>query len=302
MKNQQFLGTLIAILGGVCWGLSGACGQFLFQNYDVSSSWLVPVRLFTAGLVLTVFFVIKDGKKTFKVWESPRSAARLVAYGLVGLMLCQYSYFLLIEISNAGTATVLQYVAPVMIMSYVCVSERKRPRAYELAALVLALAGVFLLATHGKPATLAVSWKVVALGLLSALTVAIYTLLPRKLMEKYPAPMLLGWAMIIGGVALGIIMRSWRFSVSLDAAGWLAVGVIILLGSVFGFALYMVAVKLVGATRASLYASVEPITAELLAVLWLGTPVYAADIAAFIMIIATVVIITIGGRKSEVSG
>ena len=43
------LGVALTLIGGICWGFSGACGQFLFDNKSVTSNWLVPIRLLTAG-------------------------------------------------------------------------------------------------------------------------------------------------------------------------------------------------------------------------------------------------------------
>lgn len=34
---------LLTLAGGVLWGFSGACGQFLFTQKGVVSTWLVPV-------------------------------------------------------------------------------------------------------------------------------------------------------------------------------------------------------------------------------------------------------------------
>lgn len=295
--NIKVKGTLMALIGGAFWGCSGACGQFLFDNYSVTAGWLVPIRLFVGGLVLMIVYMIKSPKQTLSIWKAPRNIVPLLVYGLLGIMLCQYTYFLTIQWSNAGTATVLQYLSPVMIMAVVCIAERKRPNARELTALVLAVAGVFLIATHGNFSSLAVSGKAVAAGIISAATVVIYNLAPRRLLNEYPAPMLLAWAMLIGGIVLALVFKPWTVQARLDIAGWAAVAAIIFLGSIAGFTLYMLAVKNIGPTKASIFASVEPVTAEVLAVVWLGSPVYAIDIVAFVMIVSTVFILALDGEK-----
>ena len=50
-KKEVISGTILTITGGILWGISGVCGQFLFQNKEVTASWLVPIRLVTAGLL-----------------------------------------------------------------------------------------------------------------------------------------------------------------------------------------------------------------------------------------------------------
>ncbi len=300
MGDKKVTGTLLALVGGAFWGCSGACGQFLFANYNVTASWLVPIRLIVGGLILLIVYMLKSPKQTLSIWQEPRNIAPLLVYGLLGIMLCQYAYFLTIQWSNAGTATVLQYIAPVLIMAVVCIGDRKRPRVFELAALVLAVAGVFLIATHGDFTSLAISPKVLIMGLISAATVVVYNIVPRRLLREYPAPMLLGWAMFMGGIVLSLVFRPWTVKAELDFAAWVAVAAIILLGSVAGFTMYMLSVKYIGADKASIFAAIEPVTAELLAVLWLGSPVYAADIAAFVMIVSTVFILALCDKKKEI--
>ena len=59
-------GALLTMFGGMCWGVSGCVGQYLFTRQGMDSTWLVPIRLFLAGLILCGFFFIKD-RKTAKL-------------------------------------------------------------------------------------------------------------------------------------------------------------------------------------------------------------------------------------------
>ena len=49
-KNRQALGIIMTLTGAVFWGLCVSCGQFLFQYKEVTSDWLVPIRLTGAGV------------------------------------------------------------------------------------------------------------------------------------------------------------------------------------------------------------------------------------------------------------
>ena len=39
----------MALVGGTCWGFSGCCGQYLFEQKGIEAPWLVAVRLFFCG-------------------------------------------------------------------------------------------------------------------------------------------------------------------------------------------------------------------------------------------------------------
>lgn len=58
-------GCILTLFGGSLWGLSGTCGQYLFQVKGLTSDWLVPIRLLTAGLLLLFICYLKEGKQIF---------------------------------------------------------------------------------------------------------------------------------------------------------------------------------------------------------------------------------------------
>lgn len=43
-------GVLLTLIGGTCWGFSGASGQFLFTHYQANPMWLTSMRMCFAGL------------------------------------------------------------------------------------------------------------------------------------------------------------------------------------------------------------------------------------------------------------
>lgn len=300
-KKKNIMGILITILGGIFWGLSGACGQYLFQNKEVCAKWLVPLRLLIAGGVMLSYFIIKDRKTTMKVWKSRQNAIDIIIYGIAGIMLCQYTYFTTIELSNAGTATVLQYVAPVMIIIIVCIMEKKFPKTNEVIAIICALCGVFLLATHGKIDQLVISKETLFMGLTSALTVVIYNLQPKRLMTQFSTPLLLAWAMLIGGSVLTLVFRPWTYKPIIDINSIITLTVIILLGTICGFSFYMQGVKLIGPTKASIYASVEPVVATILSTIWLKNRLQFIDVIGFVLIVSTIFILSYanGQKRNE---
>lgn len=285
------IGIFITLIGGFLWGFSGACGQFLFEQKGMTSNWLVPVRLITAGFIMLFYYVIKEKKRVFRIWKKRRDAVDVIVYGIAGLMLCQFTYFKTIELSNAGTATVIQYIAPAIVLVLVCIMEKRRPAPAELLALILAILGIFFIATHGNIHHMALSPQALAVGLFSAVTVVIYNLQPRRLMAYYPTPYLLAWGMVIGGIVLALLFRPWNYTYHPDMAFLLALGAIIILGTMVAFSLYMQGMKMIGPERASLYACVEPIASTLLTVFWLKAPFTVMDFAGFVCIIATILIL-----------
>lgn len=288
---NEMIGILITIIGGICWGLSGTCGQFLFEQKGVTTKWLVPVRLVTAGMIMLTYFIIRERKEAFRIWKKKYDAIDVIIYGIAGLMACQFTYFYTIELSNAGTATVIQYIAPAIIMVLVCFMERRIPKALEVLSLILAVLGIFLIATRGNIHQLAISKEALIVGLISALTVVVYNLQPKRMLTRYSAPYILSWGLIIGGLVLSFIFKPWEYTVRFDFGVIAALVGVIGLGSIGGFSLYMHGVKLIGPGRASLYSCVEPIAATLLSAVWLKVPFVTIDLVGFACIIAAIMLL-----------
>ena len=292
-KKETIIGTFLTIAGGILWGISGVCGQFLFQSKDVTASWLVPLRLVTAGFLLLCYYLIRDKGKAFDIWKTKRNRIDIIIYGLAGMMLCQYSYFQTIEWSNAGTATVIQYLGPALIVVWVCLQTKRLPERKEVLGVILAVTGIFLIATHGNPTTLALSQKALIMGLISAVSVVIYTVKPARMQAEFDTPLVLAWGMLIGGIALTIAFRPWNNKVIFDGETFTALAFIILFGTMAGFSMYMTGVKMIGSVKASLYSCVEPVASMVLTAVWMKVSFTTPDLIGTAFVIATIIILAI---------
>ena len=294
-KHHTLRGVLCTTLGGVCWGFSGTCGQYLFSHYHISSLWLTCLRLLVGGLLLTPLALPRHRDSIRGILRSRRDTLQLILYGLFGLLLCQYAYMTAISWSNAATTTVLQNLGLVFIMLYTCLRSRRRPRRREALALVLALGGIYLLATGGDPRHMALSPQGLFWGLAAAVSVMLYSLLPRQLLSRWDRGAVTGLGMLTGGIVINLAARSWTFSVALPPQGWLAVAAVVVLGTALAFSLIMQGVADVGPVRSSMLAATEPVSATVFSALWLGTSFSITDLIGFAAIIVTIFLLA----KSE---
>ena len=299
-KSKMVTGTIVTIAGGILWGVSGVCGQYMFQNKGVTAPWLVSVRLVVAGLLMLCYYFLTDREQILAIWKSKRDRRDVIIYGLLGMLPCQYAYFQTIEWSNAGTATVIQYLGPALIVIWVCFRTKRMPTLQEITGVILAVIGVFLIATHGNPTSLALSGRALLMGLASAVSVAIYTLEPARLQKKYDTPLILAWGMTIGGVALTLISRPWTAKgIQADTEMFAALAFVIVFGTMAGFSLYMTGVKLIGSVKASLYACMEPVSSMILTVLWMKVNFTTPDLIGTLLVIATIIILAIPTKKKR---
>ena len=279
-------------MSGISWGFSGACAQYLFSMYGLNPVWVSSVRMLCAGIVLSCVALVGFRGAFLALWKNPRTIVRMVLFSICGLAFCQITYLLAIQYSNAGTATIIQYIGPVMTVFFLCFVAHRLPTKRENLALICVVVGVFLLATHGNPAVMVLSPEALFWGLVSAFAYMVYSLLPRKLMLQYGSVPVVAAALLIGGVVISVLVQSWNTIPVMDVSGFVVLFVgLVFFGTVVGFSLFFQAVKDIGAAKTGLMASIETVSATFFAVVWLGTTFVWIDIVGFVFIIATVFIL-----------
>lgn len=296
MKNKTAIGFIITLLGGIFWGFSGSCGQYLFTFHAVTSDWLVPIRMLFSGLILLAMCSVKNKKEIFNVWQSKKSIITMAAFTLLGLVMCQYSYFRAIEFSNAGVATVLQYLSPAMILAFTCIKDKRLPKIFEIIAIALATGGTFLIAAGGAE-NMSLSPKALFWGLAAAVFLVCYTLIPAPLLKISDTPTVLGWGMFIGGICMMPIFKPWEITPEISLPLILALGGVIIFGTVIAYSFFLEGVHLIGASKASIVSSIEPVAATVISALWLKTAFMPTDFIGFAMIISTIFIISFKSKK-----
>ncbi len=295
-KSIYVKGILLALLAGILWGITGPLGQFLFDEKTITPEWLVTCRLIVSGTVILLGMFVKRRWEIFTIWKDKKDAVHMVIYSVAGMMAVQYSFFVAVEASNGGTATVLQYTNPVMIILYLALFQKVRPKSKEVAAVLLALAGIFLLSTNGNLHTLVITPKGLFMGLLCAVFTCFYSMLPRRLMEKYDEVMVCGWSMFIGGIVLAIWKNPWEVGAGADYQVWGLFGMLVLFGTVIPFIASLKAIMLSGPMYANMLASIEPVVASFLTFLFLGTTFGGFEILGFGCIILTIVMLSLNKK------
>ena len=297
--SKTVKGTLYTVVAGIAWGLSGTSGQYLMAH-GISALVLTDLRLLIAGGVLMVLAYSTGKDKTLAFLKDRKSLLSLLIFALIGLFLNQFAYLSAIQETNAGTATVLQYVCPVGVLIYSCIKDKVAPTLAEIISIGLAIGGTFLIATHGELDQLSVTPAGLFWGLFSALTYALYIILPIALIKKWGSMLVIGAGMVIAGlVALpftGVLQTA--IPTSLDFL--LAFAGIILIGTVFSYTAFLKGASLLGPVKSSLLASIEPISAVFFAFLIMKEQFYAIDFVGMAMILLAVTIISLKDLLLEI--
>ena len=296
MKRYEIIGIILTLLGATLWGVSGTSVQFVGNFRNMNLEWLLTMRLITAGLLTVLYGWIRQGNAIFNVFRNWRDTLGLVIFGVFGMALCQYTYFRSIVIAGAGIATVLQYLAPSMIIIYLLMRYGKRPSTGEIISVILALVGTICLMGNNGFSFESFRSDVLFWGLLSAVGVAVYSVSPVRLLATYGTIPIVGFGMLLSGLVAAALFQQPHSYATWDV--WTVVGCfnVVFLGTIVSFNAYLEGVKRIGAVLGSILSSIEPISAAFFGWALLGNQFNWVGILGMAMIIATVIIIALEKR------
>jgi drug/metabolite transporter (DMT)-like permease len=273
-EQNRKIGLFLVITGAIFWGIGGTVSKKLFQEYSIDVNWLVVIRLLIAGfLLLSLKCVTQNRGEVFKVWKDKKVALHLIIFGILGMLGVQYTYMAAIDYGNAATATLLQYLSPVMIIVYLLLRKRTVCAMSDMITVLLALLGSFLLLTNGSLSQMYVPIPAIVWGVLSGVAAAFYTLYAAPLLKKYDSLVVVGWAMVIGGVALNFIHPLWAAAwTSFTLKTYLYLAFVIVFGTMIAFWFYIKSLQSLSPKETSLLGSLEPLAAVITTVFWLKAP------------------------------
>ena len=302
MNNYQkniFKGTIYSLLSGLIWGICGILGEYFFSHYQVSSGWITSMRLLIAGSFVIVLSSIKLRSQLFEIWRNRNNYLPFLAYAILGIFSVQYFFYLCVEYSNATTATILQFISPVFILFYNRIIYKKKASKSAIFYVLVAMVGVFLMATKGDLSKLSITPLALLTGLLSALGVMFNVILPQRFAKKYGFVPTVGWGMIIAGIFSNFLYPVYKISFQVDAISICICLTIAFLGTAFAFFLSMKAVSLVSPLVVSVVSASEPLSSAILSILFLGLVLDGYLLLAMILIIIPMIFLSIEESKNK---
>jgi hypothetical protein len=298
-QKNIFKGTIYSLLSGLIWGICGILGEYFFAHYQVSSGWITSMRLLVAGSVVLILSSFQLRSQLFDIWKKRKNYLPFLAYAILGIFSVQFFFYLCVEYSNATTATILQFISPIFILLYNRIIYKKKASKSAIFYVLIAMIGVFLMATKGDLSKLSITLLALITGLLSALGLMFNVILPQRFAKNYGFVPTVGWGMIIAGLFSNVLYPVYEISFQIDAISILICLTIAFLGTAFAFFLSMKAVSLVSPLVVSVVSASEPLSSAILSVLFLGMVLDGFLVLAMILIIVPMIFLSIEESKSN---
>jgi drug/metabolite transporter (DMT)-like permease len=269
------VGYLLTVAAAALFAVNGTVSTLALQA-GIPATRLTALRCTGAALALVLVLAVVSPARLRIRW---REVPFVAVFGVVGIALTQFLYYVAIGRLPVGIALVFEMTAPVFIALYVWLVRREHVRSRLWVALALSLSGLVLVAEVWEG-----GGSLDLLGVAAALTAAVclaayYLLGERGTADRDPVA-LTAWSFVAAAAFWAVAAPWWRFDpgllaervpVSLGSAQvpvWLLVGWIVVLGAVVPFWLSLAALRHLAPTAAGIVATVEPVLASVVAWSW----------------------------------
>jgi drug/metabolite transporter (DMT)-like permease len=271
---------------------------------EVLKEGLTPVsiatfRFLVAGaLFLVALFLNRIRQPSYRLLVEKKDIKTLVLLALSGVTLFFMVQYTGISMAGASIASILVcLLAPVLISVFSAWLFRERLKRRQVAGIVGAALGTFTIvagdvfSSQGNSAFLQGS----LLLLLTPLMWAGYTLLGKKMMEKYDPFLVVAYVSILGGLLLvpfSLAENSFRLISAVSLQGWLFILFLASTCSLLGYYIWFHVMKQVKAAEASSFLFGEPLVTALFAITFIGEKITASVVAGGLLVFVGVVLVT----------
>ncbi len=285
--SRGAVGVAMATVGAVIFGVAATLVGFVIE--DISAFQLASLRMAVAGLVLLPWAIAHRSA----IWRAP------VLVTLVGVLqiVLNGALYVAIDRIGVGPAVGLEFLAPVLVVTWDRVAGHAHPKPLTWAAVGSAVAGVALLVQIGDLDSL--DMVGVLAGLVAAVGLAIYLRLGQHVGAIVGGFPLAAGAITIGGAVGFIIARPWSMSIPSDPV---VIWSVIILGTValaLPLSMEIAALSRVPARIIGVIITIEPVAAAVTASIFLDQALGTSQIFGLILIVVAVAAVSLTASSSR---
>ena len=290
------MGYLYAALAAFFWAISGTAAKYLF-NSGITTFQLMQLRLTITVLSLLVWLLIRN-PALLKIKK--KDILYFTVIGSVGMAACQFTYLFAISKIHVAAAILLQYTAPSFIALHAVLFAKDRLKPTTVVALVGATSGCYLVVGAYNLEMLSMNIVGIISGLLSGVTFAWYSIHGEYGMRRYDPWTVIFYAMLFAAIIWNVLHPPFEaFMHPYSAVEWGWILYIGIMGTLVPFGFYLEGVNLIRSTRASITATLEPITAGVIAYIFLKEVMEPLQLTGGVMVIGSIILLQLKQEFDE---
>jgi drug/metabolite transporter (DMT)-like permease len=212
--------------------------------------------------------------------------------GTMGIGAAQFLYLFAISKINVAVAILLHYTGPVFVALYATIFLHQKLTRNSILAIFGTLVGCFLVVGAYSLDLLSLNRIGIMGGILAAVAFAIYSLLSEYGMRKYSPWTVLLYGLLFAALIWNILHPPLKALLhTYFPVEWFWILFIATCGTILPFGLYFEGINRIRATHASITAPLEPISAGVIAAIFLGETMAPLQILGGLLVIASIILL-----------
>jgi drug/metabolite transporter (DMT)-like permease len=278
-------GYLFIILASCFFGISASLGKALMQQ-DVSTIMLMQTRSVVTGLVLLPSLLL-IGRKHLQV--ARKDWLWFVLLAVPGIALVNASYYYAVKLLTIALAVFLQFTAPLLVFLYGWATKKERVTKDKTLALLFSMIGTYLMVKlHGSTGS-NISLVGVVSAIISTIAYAFYVILSHELGKKYSPWTLICFGYSLAGIFWCLIQNPFQTAAILTKDHlWKEAILFSFCSTLIPFTLFLMGLRRVSPTGATIASTTETISASLFAYFFLGEALTTGQIAGGALIVSAI--------------
>jgi drug/metabolite transporter (DMT)-like permease len=270
MNKKLWLTYGMLVLATATWGSAFIAGKFAVQSFEPAT--VAFLRFLGAAVLLfpLMWLMEKNRKK-----PTLKDYGLFAVLGLTGIALYNICFFLATKHAPVIKSSLFIASNPVLIVLLSGLFLKETITKNNIIGMIIALTGVTFIITDGHLLTLLqFGFEPIDFVLLGAvISWALYSVVGKVVLKKYSSVESTTYAVAFGTVFLlpfALTETSWQDIQQASFSTWIAIAHMSIFVTVISFVLYYNGIKEVGAAKASIFINVMPVSAVIMATIFLG--------------------------------
>jgi drug/metabolite transporter (DMT)-like permease len=306
--RRPLLGYGLALVAATCWAAGGLTAKWLFTPPSAATAgWPIPPlgiavepAVLAGGRALSAFVLLAlvlalVRRRDLRITR--RDVPFLGVFGVAGLAMVHFTYFKAISLTNVAMAILLEYLAPILVLLFSVVFMKHKFSWALPVGVALSVSGCALVVGAWGGGGLVVSPAGIAWGLASAFFFAVYSLMGTVAAYRYSPYTTLVWGLAFASVFWLVVLgpaRVLRLFADPKTAG--AVVFMAVVSTIVPFAAFLIALRHIAPTNATVTSTVEPVIAGVGAFALFGESFSALQVVGALMVITAIIVVQLSDR------
>jgi drug/metabolite transporter (DMT)-like permease len=261
------------------WGSSFVVVKILLEE-ELTPIAIATFRFLIAGALFAISLLIDKAKnRNHRLLIAKKDTPTLLFLGLTGVTFFFIAQYTGIEMAGPSVAAILvTLLSPILITIFSATMLKEHLVKRQILGIGISALGAFTviiggtLSFNNNPNFLLGSLIILATPFLWT----VYSLLGKKIMNKYDAFLVVSYVNIFGGLCLipfSLAENSVSLILNISLNGWLAILFLSVTCSLIGYYIWFYVMKQVGAAVTSAFLFAEPVITVLFAVMFIAEPI-----------------------------